>query len=124
MNVLSDIREKLAAQLAETTGLEAYAWEPERFTAPCVIVGPDTTYLKAGEAFRTWKVSLNVRIVTAPAITEDYLTELEDSVAAILGNDGLEVEWVGKPYALTTHERAYPAIDLKITTTIRKGKEQ
>ncbi len=121
MSALGDLRDAIASDLATDTGLQALAYIPGRIVPPLYLVSSGSPYLESGDTYGTFKVRMNVDVISATAAndvsTEALDTMTEDALVSLV-NNGIGIENVQQPYQLDTNNAQYLSTTISITKTI------
>jgi len=112
-NTLTIERERLAETLRDALGIQAFAFLPEAFTPPAVVVIPGDPYITTldEQTFHpaARRVQMEAWIIADTGTNERMAADLDqlawDAAAALLGAD-FEVEEVEKPFVFTRADNA------------------
>lgn len=121
MASLKDLRNDVAQTMTDA-GLPGFAYLPERLSPPCAIVSAADPYMTSEDVpFGTFRMKLEVRLVTRPGANETVTDDLDDLIAqaiTALDDTTWAVEDVSPPYTLASSGGSYLAASLTINDNI------
>jgi hypothetical protein len=121
MSSLGDLRDTIAAQLETDTTVQALGYIPSRIVPPLYLVSSGSPYVESGDTYGSFKVRMNVDVVSATAAndvsTEALDTLVEDALVSLV-NSGIGIENVQQPYQLDTNNAQYLATTIVVNKTI------
>jgi len=121
MSDLGLLRQDIAEQLTVDTTVPAYDYIPARIVPPIYLVSSGSPYVESGDTYGSFKVRMNIDIVSATAAndvtTEALDTMIEDALVSLV-NMGVGIENVQQPYQLDTGNAQYLSTTVSVTKTI------
>ena len=119
MSTLGDLRNDVATQLTTDTDIPSSDFVPARIVPPLYLVTSGSPYIESGDTYGSFKVRMNVDVISATAAndvsTEALDTMVEDALVSLV-NMGIGIENVQQPYQLDTGNAQY----LSTTITVDK----
>lgn len=123
MNPISQARERVSSTL-EDAGLKVSAFEPDRISAPQIVIAAGSPYLERGQTYST--DTLNLRLICIVRNGADYQVQQDiDNVIAkvtdtLAGVTIVQTYQVNTPMTLVAENFTAPAVEIHTTLTIER----
>lgn len=122
-NAITEAREDVRDALGSMAGVQVYEFIPERMSAPAAVITPGAPYVRPGQTFNSFVISLNVRLFMRSGTNEVMTEGLDSLIASVIealrpfgvvsvDTPGVDSESYDTPYLVT---------DVAITTTYKGG---
>lgn len=122
--MIGGFRREVAHYLAQNlSGVDVWAYEPERVSPPLVVITPPLSrpWVEKAETFTAKTLNLRVLAVVRGGSREVELGDLEDLVERISGaldQTAWEVLEISTPHMLSVNQTtAFPAVSIDISLT-------
>lgn len=121
MSVLGELRDNIATSLTTDTTVSALSYIPGRIVPPLYLVTSGSPYIESGDTYGTFKVGMNVDVISATA-ANDTSTEaldvlIEDALVSLV-NSGVSVLSTTQPFQLEANNATYLAATISISKTV------
>jgi hypothetical protein len=121
VSILGNLRADIADVLVTETDYPASSFIPGRIVPPLYLVSAGSPYVEAGNTYGTFKVRLNIDVISATAandVSTDALDLMVEDALVTLVNAGCGIENVQQPFQLDTNNAQYLSTTITVNKTV------